>query len=86
MFFNFNNYYINYTYFKNFYYLKDYLNNQSNFTNCEKFDEFKDILIKLFKKDIKNKNANEVIKKMDYYDINKELIESIDDKYFFFIF
>lgn len=62
------------------------MNNQSNFTNCEKFDEFKDILIKLFKKDIKNKNANEVIKKMDYYDINKELIESIDDKYFFLYF
>ena len=86
MFSNYNKYFLNYTYFKNFEYFykhmeKDYI----KFNKCYSYHEFEEILEELFK--IKSNNEN-LIKETDIYlmeefDINNGIITKINDEYFF---
>ena len=58
MFLNFNKYFINYNYFLNYDYFKTYVNNNDSiiYSKCYCYDDFENILNKLFKNERENKS------------------------------
>ena len=85
LFFNYNKYFINYTYFKNFEYFIHKINNRSSnkFNKCYCFDDFKNILELLFtnKKNEEFKNKNLYLKYK--YKLTEGIIKKINDDHFF---
>lgn len=85
MFSNFNKCFMDYTYFKNFEYFEDYMDNtySSKFDKCYTFDDLKDILEKLFEKEETNEEPD-----LKEFELNEGykvdgLITKINDEYIF---
>ena len=88
---NFNQYFVNYSYFSNFHYLNKYSQSFNNeyldrFTKCFTFREKTKILLKFFTSEFNPKTKAEIQKNYflkNYYSIDKGIIMKITDNYFF---
>jgi len=88
---NFNQFFVNYSYFSNFHYLNEYSKNFNNeyldkFSKCFTFREKTKILMKLFISECKPKSSVNIHKNYylkNYYSIDKGIIMKIKDNYFF---
>ena len=88
---NFNQFFVNYSYFSNFHYLNKYSNYFNNeyldkFSKCFTFKEKTKILLKFFTSNLKPKspmNIHENYFLKNYYSIDKGIIMKIRDHYFF---
>ena len=94
MFSNYNKYFVNYTYFKNFEYFYDYIShmNINKFNNCDNLYDLTNILIDIFNlkndkkyvQNIKEINMEDIgINLLNKYTINTTVIEKINDENFF---
>ena len=87
LFYNYNIYFLNYTYFKNFEYLVNYLEsiNSKNYNQCYSFEDLRDILEKLFNP--KKEEEQEIIPKkakfIHSYPISDGLLFKINNENFF---
>ena len=89
--FNFNQYFLNYTYYSTFSLLEDYIKNKKydifiKFKNSPNFKEKSKILFEYFDSN-KKENKNQIDFKKGYlelfYEINEGIIEKINNKYYF---
>ena len=85
MFSNFNKCFMDYTYFKNFEYFKDYMSDtySSEFDKCYTFEDLKGILEKLFEKEETNEEPPLKELELDGGYLIDGLVKKIDDKYIF---
>ena len=85
MFSNFNKCFMDYTYFKNFEYFKDYMSDtySSEFDKCYTFEDLKGILEKLFEKEETNEEPSLKELELDGGYLIDGLVKKIDDKYIF---
>ena len=94
MFSNYNKYFLNYTYFKNFEYFYDYISrkNSDKFTGCDNLQKLTIILLNIFNLSNNNKRMNQDDIDVDEEGYNNlfhknkkkyELIEKINDEYLF---
>ena len=85
MFSNYNKCFMDYTYFKNFEYFKDYMSDtySSEFDKCYTFEDLKGILEKLFEKEETNEEPSLKELELDGGYLIDGLVKKIDDKYIF---
>jgi len=86
MFSNFNKCFLDYTYFKNFEYFRDYMSDtySSKFDKCYTFKDLKDILKELFKEeDIKEEPDPKEMNLVGGHILKDGLITRIDDEHIF---
>ena len=86
MFSNYNKYFLNYTYFKNFDSFKEYMDRDNlKFDKCYSYSEFGKILDELFKINSNNDNLSEEIELYltEEFSISNGIITKINDEYFF---
>ena len=86
MFSNFNKCFLDYTYFKNFEYFKDYMSDtySNKFDKCYTFEDLKDILEELFEKeDISENPKSKEMNLIGGYTLKDGLIKRLNDKYLF---
>ena len=89
--YNFNQYFLNYTYYSTFYSLEDYIKNKKydlliKFKNNNNFKEKNDILFEYFdsnKKEPKNESKSKIGDLKHYYSIGNGLIEKINRNFYF---